>query len=338
MQAPSANRPLPSPRHPAGLQGTSTDTVVPGPLAYDRTMKIVPMTPALEARRLRTNGRSGPLSYYVEGDGPPLLLLHSINAAAAVHEVAPLFLHAARTRRVYAPDLPGFGYSDRSDRRYGVGLYCDAVRDMLAVITRDCGKAPVDALALSLAGEFLARVATEAPTAFRSLTLVTPTGFNRGSNLLRAAPGSNREVPGLYMAATIALWRESLYAGLVSRRSIRYFLERTFGSKDVPESLVEYSWITSHQPGASNAPFAFLSGRLFSRDIRNVYERITVPVWLPHATRGDFKDFSEASWTRTRRNWKVQAYATGAMVHFEQLADFCEDWDAFLARPERASG
>jgi pimeloyl-ACP methyl ester carboxylesterase len=296
-------------------------------------MKIVPMTPALEARRLRTNGRSGPLSYYVGGDGPPLLLLHSINAAASAHEVAPLFLHAAKTRRVYAPDLPGFGYSDRSDRRYGIGLYCDAVRDMLAVIATDSGSTPLDALALSLSAEFLARVATEAPTAFRTLTLVTPTGFSRGANMYRAAPGSNRELPGIYMATTIPLWRESLYAGLVSRRSIRYFLERTFGSKNVPDALVEYSWITSHQPGASNAPFAFLSGRLFSRDIRNVYERLALPIWLPHGTRGDFKDFSEASWTRTRRNWTVQAYATGAMIHFEQPEAFCADWDSFLARP-----
>jgi pimeloyl-ACP methyl ester carboxylesterase len=293
-------------------------------------MKIVPMTPALEARRLRTDGRSGPLSYYVEGDGPPMLLLHSINAAAAVHEIAPVFQHAARTRRVYAPDLPGFGYSDRSDRRYGVGLYCDAVRDMLAVIARDVGKGPIDALALSLSAEFLARVATEAPSAFRTLTLVTPTGFSRGANLLRGAPGSNREIPGIYLATTIALWRESLYAGLVSRRSIRYFLERTFGSKDVPDALVEYSWITSHQPGASNAPFAFLSGRLFSRDIRNVYEKLAVPVWMPHATRGDFRDFSEASWTHSRDNWQVQACPTGAMVFFEQPAAFCKDWDAFL--------
>jgi pimeloyl-ACP methyl ester carboxylesterase len=296
-------------------------------------MKIVPMVPAFEARRLRTNGRSGPLSYYVAGEGPPALLLHSINAAASAHEVGPLFEHAAQTHRVYAPDLPGYGYSDRSDRRYGIGLFCDAIRDMLVVIEKDSGPQPVDALAVSLTCEFLARVGTEVPASFRTLTLMTPTGFQRGANLYRAAPGSNRELPGLYAAVTVPLWRNALYAGLVSRRSIRYFLERTFGSKNVPDTLVEYAWVTSHQPGASNAPLAFLSGRLFSRDIRNVYENLTVPVWLPHATRGDFKDFTEAAWTRMKRNWRVQAYATGAMIHFEQLAAFCEDWDAFLARP-----
>jgi pimeloyl-ACP methyl ester carboxylesterase len=118
---------------------------------------------------------------------------------------------------------------------------------------------------------------------------------------------------------------------------VRYFLERTFGSKDVPPGLVDDAWATAHQPGASRAPYAFLSGRLFSRDIRNVYEKLTLPVWLAHGTRGDFRDFTEAAWTRMRRNWKVQAYPTGAMIFYEQPESFAEDWDTFLSRSRTTS-
>ncbi len=290
------------------------------------------LPPAVTADRLETRGRSGRLGYYVAGAGRPMLLLHSINAAASVREVQPAFDHARQRCRVYAPDLPGYGCSDRSDRPYDINLFCDAVRDMLDVIAQDHGDGPVDALGLSLSAEFLARVAAEQPSRFRTLTLVTPTGFRRGYESMRAAAGTSREIPGLHATVTLPVWRRALFSALVSRVSVRYFLRRTFGSKVVDEGLVDYSWRTAHQPGADRAPFAFLSGRLFSADIRDVYERLEIPVWLAHGTRGDFADFSASDWARARANWTVQAFDTGALIYFEQPQVFCRDWDAFLTR------
>jgi len=296
------------------------------------SMKKVSLPLAIPAERLEFDGRSGRLSYYVAGKGTPLLLVHSINAAGSAREVQPAFEHAQRSRRVYAPDLPGYGFSDRSPRSYDIPLFCDAIRDMLAIIAADHGQHRVDALALSLSAEFLSRVAADEPARFRTLTLVTPTGFRRGSDRMRAPAGTNREVPGLYPTLTFPLWRGALFGALVSRVSIRYFLERTFGSKSVDESLVDYAWQTTHQPGARHAPYAFLSGRLFSADIRNVYEQLELPVWLAHGTRGDFSDFSEADWLRTRPNWTVQPFDTGALVYFERPAQFFKGWDAFLSQ------
>jgi pimeloyl-ACP methyl ester carboxylesterase len=301
----------------------------------DMELTRLNLPPAVAGERREISGRSGRLSYYVQGSGTPLLLLHSVNAAASAREVHPAFEHAAKSHRAYAPDLPGYGFSDRSHRAYDVALFCDAIRDMLEVIEREHGNRPVDALALSLSAEFLARVADELPQRFRTLTFVTPTGFQRGYDRMRKPAGSTREIPGLYPAVTFPLWRGALFQGLVSRVSVRYFLGRTFGSKDVPESLVDYSWRTAHQPGAEHAPFAFLSGRLFSADIRNVYERLQLPVWLAHGTHGDFADFSEAGWVRTRANWKVHAFDTGAMCYYQQPELFMQRWDAFLALPAK---
>ena len=97
------------------------------------------LTPALQADIRESNARAGRLSYYVAGDGPPLLLLHSINAAGSAFEVKPIFDHFRRSHTVYVPDLPGFGFSDRSDRRYTPQLYVDAIFDMLDVIAADQG-------------------------------------------------------------------------------------------------------------------------------------------------------------------------------------------------------
>jgi pimeloyl-ACP methyl ester carboxylesterase len=54
------------------------------------------------------------VSYIDEGEGPPIVLLHGIPTWGYLwHGFIPRF---AKTHRVLAPDLLGFGYSDKSDR------------------------------------------------------------------------------------------------------------------------------------------------------------------------------------------------------------------------------
>jgi len=72
----------------------------------------------------------GRLAYYADSssDGTPLLLLHSINAAPSAYEMKPLFEHYRGRRPVYVLELPGFGHSERRDRRYDAQLFADAIR------------------------------------------------------------------------------------------------------------------------------------------------------------------------------------------------------------------
>jgi hypothetical protein len=79
----------------------------------------VELPPAVDApREIYATPTSKEISWYADGpEGTrPLVLLHSVNAAPSVFEMKPLFEHYRAERRVYAPDLPGFGFSDRSDR------------------------------------------------------------------------------------------------------------------------------------------------------------------------------------------------------------------------------
>jgi pimeloyl-ACP methyl ester carboxylesterase len=275
--------------------------------------------------------RAGRIALWSAGDGPPMLLVHSINAAASAYEVRPVFERMRRTHRVYAPDLPGFGASERGDRHYDVAMYVAAIEASLEAIGADCGPVAVDVLALSLSSEFAARVAAAGPERVRTLAMVTPTGLDRRSASLRAPPGTDREVPGMFRIVSFPLWSQGLFDALVSRRSVRYFLGRTWGSKAIDEGLFEYSWAAAHQPGARFAPLAFLSARLFSKDIRDVYERLAMPVWVPHGTRGDFRDFSGADWTASRPNWRLQPFESGALPHFEHPDAFEAAFRAFVA-------
>ena len=294
------------------------------------------LPPALPGDRRELAGRAGRLSYYAAGtSGAPLLLVHSINAAASAYEVRPLFEYYSKTRRVYALDLPGFGFSDRSDREYSPRLYADATLDMVDEIKRDAGAEAVDALALSLGCEFLARAASEHPERFSSLALVSPTGMRKDDQLY-GSPGSVRGFAAIKSFWEFPLWSQAVFDLLNSRQSQRYFLAKTFGSAEaVDQGLLEYDYLTAHQPGAQHAPFAFVSGLLFSADITRVYESLEMPVWVSHGVRGDFTDYGGVQRLAGRTNWSVQVFQTGGIPYFEQPTEFTAAYDAFLQKTEQ---
>ncbi len=286
---------------------------------------------AVSGERIEFDGRAGRLGAYVAGDGPTMLLIHSINAAASAAEVRPLHEHYRATHRVVSVDLPGFGFSERSDRRYTPRLMTDALHDVTAQIHRRFGAEPVDALALSLSCEFLARAATESPAAFRTIALVSPTGFS-GATPRPGPPGATREIPFMLKALRGPGWGGALYRGLTRPAVIRYFLRRTWGSKDIDEGLWRYDIQTARQPGAEFAPLHFLSGVLFSADIPRIYGQLAMPVWMTHGVRGDFTDYRGASQVRDRPNWHIDVMQTGALPQFERLDEFCRLYDRFRQR------
>jgi pimeloyl-ACP methyl ester carboxylesterase len=231
---------------------------------------------------------------------------------------------------VFSVDLPGFGFSERSDRRYTPRLMTDAVHAVVAEAARRGSPGPVDALALSLSCEYLARAATESPASFRTLALVSPTGFS-GLKSRRGAPSETLEVPFLLKALRGPGWGRALYRGLTRPSVIRYFLRRTWGSRDIDEGLWRYDIETARQPGAEFAPLHFLSAALFSADIHAVYERLALPVWMSHGVRGDFTDYRGDGLVRGRPNWRFDVFQTGALPHFEQPVEFVRAYDAFRA-------
>jgi pimeloyl-ACP methyl ester carboxylesterase len=289
------------------------------------------LPPALPGRRCEIVSKAGSLSYYTAGPGQtaePLLLIHSVNAAGSAYEMRPLYEYYRDSRTVYALDLPGFGFSQRGDRDYTPRLMTDAVTAMVAEIQRIHGKAPVDALALSLGAEFLARATVENPNPFRSVALISPTGFNR-TTPDHAPADSTRAMPKFRKVLSVGgRW---FFDVLTTKASIRYFLNKTWGSKEIDEEMLDYDYLTTHQPDAQYAPFAFVSGFLFSRNIQSIYRSLELPVWMAHGIRGDFTDYSKTALFASKPNWTIQVFPTGALPHFELLGEVTRSYDDFLA-------
>lgn len=287
-----------------------------------------PLPAPLAADQFTFESAGARVTGYRAGSGPPMLLVHSINAAASAAEVRPLFEHYAATHTVFAIDLPGFGLSDRSERAYVPRLMTDCVVDALAAIAARVGPQPVHVLALSLSCEFVARAAVEVPQRMRSLALVSPTGMAAGP-ARRGRAGHHLGMPWLLRALRAVGSGRPVFRGLTRPGVIRYFLRRTWGSRAIDETLWKYDVQTARAPGAEHAPLHFVSGYLFSADIEDVYDKLALPVWMCHGIRGDFTNYRKAERFVVRPNWRIAVFPTGALPHFEGPVELAAAWDAF---------
>ncbi len=233
-----------------------------------------------------------------------MLLVHSVNAAASAYEMEPLFEQLTQQRPVFALDLPGYGHSTRGDRAYTPQLMADAITKALKSI-----EGPAHVVALSLSSEFAARAAIRHPERFSSLTLISPTGFGN--------PGAQPSIGGVLR---VPLWSQALFDVIASRRSIEFFLSRSFNGP-VDQGMVEHAYRTSHQPGARFAPIAFLSGELFSRDaVELLYRHVDVPSLVLY-DRDPFTGFVRLPEFLTDVDWDaVRIPDTLGLPHWDDLA------------------
>lgn len=119
---------------------------------------------------------------------------------------------------------------------------------------------------------------------------------------------------------------------IVTRRSIDFFLKQSFaGPVDV--GLAEYAYLTAHRPGARYAPLYFVSGDLFTRDVREqVYAALTMPV-LALYDRDAFVRFDELpGFLESHPNWHAaRIQPTLGLPHFEKLPETAQALDGFWA-------
>lgn len=299
------------------------------------------LPPPVSGQRHEVESAVGRLTYYSASNGSreadaPLLLIHSINAAGSAYEISPLYEHYRQTRTVYALELPGFGHSERGKRKYSIRMMTDAIHKMVAIIQKDHGAAPIDALALSLSCEFIARAVMENPLAFRSVALISPTGFSTDPKKSEWRDGT-RGKPWLHALFEQPLWSRGFFRLLTSQTSINYFLRKTWGSDNFDRGLAAYDYLTTHQEGAQHAPYYFVSGFLFSADIMKIYLSLTLPVWMSHGVRGDFVNYKNKKLVEGRANWTIDVFPTGAMPHFEVKDDFVRAYDSFVKKVDASS-
>src|SRR5579872_6423515 len=115
----------------------------------------------------------GHIYYKVAGEqnAPPLLLLHTPELAGSAYEMRGIMAELATRYRVYAPDLLGFGLSDRPNISYTSDLYTRLLRNILTHIVKE----PAMLVASRLSCNYAITVAADSPDLCTRLALLSPT-------------------------------------------------------------------------------------------------------------------------------------------------------------------
>jgi pimeloyl-ACP methyl ester carboxylesterase len=254
------------------------------------------------------------ISFTRRGQGPPLLLIHGIHAAAWSYEWHDNVDRLAQANTVYTLDLLGFGLSDRPAIRYSARLYISLISDFVDQVIGD----PCVLVATSLSGAYAIVLGARDPQRFPAVALIAPTGLVR----LNRAAGIAGEAGQLAVDAPIV--GTAMFNALVSHRSIRHYLEKTYANDSiVTNELVEIYYWTSHQRGARYAPAAFVSGHL-NIDVRQAFRRLTQPALIVWGEDGTAAPVEESRGFRTLKPDLEMAVLSpaGDLPHDERPDDF----------------
>ena len=227
------------------------------------------LEPPLPGDRGTFRWRGMDVAFVEDGDpdDPDLVLLHGVNAAATAGEFREVFDDLASDYHVVAPDLPGFGLSDRPPLRYSAAFYEDFVADFLGEFDDPA------VVASGLTGAFVAgALRTARDLSLSGLVLVSPT-TTAGPDRVQWL----RELFRLPVAGT------ALFNLLVSKPGIRYFNadHGYYDTSKLTDEWVDYEWRTAHQPGARYAAASFIGGFLNSEvDLAGALAEADTPVTL----------------------------------------------------------
>lgn len=173
-------------------------------------------------RAVRVNDIS--VSYRVQGEGEPLLLLHYFGGCGAVWEP---FIEALSERyRLIIPDMRGHG---RSTENGGAFTHRQSADDMLALLD-SLGIDRVRAIGMSSGGMTLLHMATRAPDRIEAMILVGATTYF-GDPARRIMEASH---PDVMAAEDVAQWGQCSARGDDQTRSI---LLQFHGMKDSYEDM-----------------------------------------------------------------------------------------------------
>ncbi|KAB1196940.1 MULTISPECIES: alpha/beta fold hydrolase [Haloferax] len=237
--------------------------------------RVGPLEPPLSGTQQTYRWRGIDVSYVEAGDedAPTLVFFHGINAAGSSGEFREVFSELAEDYHVVAPDLPGFGLSDRPALYYSPALYEDFVGDFLATYDDPA------VVASSLTSAYTVAAASRDDVSLSGLVLICPTA--------RGGPEPKEWLRELVRAPVVG---EALFNLVASRPSIQYFNDDHgyYDQSKASDEWEDYEWRTAHQENARFAPASFISGYLNSDiDLASALSELDVPTTLVWGRESD---------------------------------------------------
>jgi pimeloyl-ACP methyl ester carboxylesterase len=251
------------------------------------------------------------IHYYEGGEGPTLLVVHGVASRAA--DAALLFNTLKKKHRVLAPDLLGYGDSDKPESAsYTVRMQADVVRGFMdAMRVRDA-----DVMGISMGGWVTLKLAAEHPERVRKLVLVSSAGVQFETTLHERS----------FSARNLDELRASLRLQTDNADRIPEFV-----LKDILRRSQKRQWITRRS----------MRSMLTTRDdlLDGKLQRVRMPVLLVWGTRDRIVPYSVAALLQREMPHArlVALEGCGHLAIVECRAQALPAIDAFLSSDQRAS-
>ncbi len=213
-------------------------------------------------------------------DSPPLLFLHNFGGGASAYEWSKVYPAFASNYHILAPDLIGWGESAHPVRDYKIRDYLSTIAEFVIQTCRQ----PVTVVASSLTAAFAIRLAIVQPNLFKSLFLVSPSGFDDFGQ------GAGRRLPLSVINAPL-LDNFIYMLGAENEIAVRNFLQSFLFAKSqrVSQEMVEAYLTSAQQPNAKFAALAFLRGDLYF-DLSLYIQQLTVPTVIFWGEKAQFTE------------------------------------------------
>jgi pimeloyl-ACP methyl ester carboxylesterase len=244
-----------------------------------------------------------------EGRGPPLVLVHGFLATHL--EFDDVIDRLAQSFHVIAPDLPGFGASEKpSPARYayGVEAFAEAIADLIAAY----GSGRAFVIGHALGGAVAITLAAHHGELVNRLVLVDPLCYP-------VPPVQSFRLPLLPVVGGV------LFKQLFGRRNFRsYFRDEVFSpGADVPYHRIDRFYEAFNSPSARESAYAVLRAMLDTRPVVARVTRIRRPtlvtwgrddkVYPPHHALKLAREIPDA---------RLELFDAGHAPHAERPDDF----------------
>jgi pimeloyl-ACP methyl ester carboxylesterase len=257
----------------------------------------------------------GNVHYKVYGNGEPVLLLHSLSIGSSHREWMENISDLSKRYKIYAVDLPGYGYSDKPKMTYTAFTYASFVKDFIDnVIKKDTAVIAANGSAM-----FAVIAAKLFPEKINNMILISPGGIV--DKMAENSDFKRRTFMELPLKGTF------IYNLKTSKKAIRHYIsEYGFYAKEkVRDDIVDAFYFAAHSE-KGNARYAYASyvTNYMNMDIKNYLKEIKVPLTIVWGEENDMFNSSAAEIVKELVPWaKFYVFEkTKALPHMENPKEF----------------
>lgn len=271
------------------------------------------------------DSKHGKVVFQCLGEGDPVVLLHTFGPGHSSIEWRRTAEELARDHLVFAPDLLGWGSSDKPSGNYDSELYME----LLAGFLKEVVGAPAVLVAAGMMAAYAVQLAVDRPESIRALALVVPLGIEVHGDEPDVKDAIVHRLLRLPILGTSALNVYTSRSGLASYLRREVYCSPTA----VDDALVDEHYRGSHEAGARAALAAYLSGYL-NHGVREVLAQLQTPTWIAWGRHAVNPPVETADlWLRHLPSVELEVFElAGLLPHTESPEEFCSKLELFLAK------